>query len=84
MRKAGEVGMIKVYCDRCGEELFWSGNVAQSNAIASINSMAQNINSDGYKTYDPGSGQMLDLCVKCKYLMQLHNSWTDAQRKGMK
>lgn len=77
--------MIKVYCDRCGEELFWLGNVAHSNAIASINSIAQNINSDGYQTYDPGSGQMLDLCVRCKYLMQLHMQqkavkWDEDQR----
>ena len=38
-----------------------------SNIYTNISTMAQQFNTDGYKTYDASSGQWLDLCMECKY-----------------
>ena len=59
--------MIKYFCDKCGKELLWYGNIMPSNVYANISTMAQQFNTDGYKTYDAPSGQWLDLCFECKY-----------------
>ena len=41
-----------------------------SNMFANISTMAQQFNTDGFKTYDAASGQLLDLCMKCKIKLQ--------------
>lgn len=62
--------MIKYFCDKCGKELFWNGQVTLNNTYANTNIMAQQFNTDGYKTYDALSGQWLDLCMECKMELQ--------------
>lgn len=62
--------MIKYFCDRCGKELLWYGNIMPSNIYANTSIMAQQFNTDGYKTYDASSGQWLDLCMECKMELQ--------------
>ena len=42
--------MIKCFCDKCGKELLWYGNIMQSNINANISTIAQQFNTDGYKT----------------------------------
>ena len=64
--------MIKCFCDKCGKELLWYGNIMQSNINANISTIAQQFNTDGYKTYDASSGQWLDLCLECKMKLQLN------------
>lgn len=59
--------MVKYFCDKCGKELLWYGNIMPSNIYANTSIMAQQFNTDGYKTYDASSGQWLDLCFECKY-----------------
>lgn len=58
--------MVKFYCDKCGKELKWAGSITPSNTIADLRTMSQEFNTDGYKTYDPIAGKMLDLCGDCK------------------
>lgn len=58
--------MIKYFCDKCGKELFWYGNITPSNTYANINTMAQNFNADSFKTYDSSSDRWLDLCIDCR------------------
>ena len=66
--------MIKYFCDKCGKELLWYENIMPSNIYtniyANIRTMAQQFNTDGYKTYDASSGQWLDLCTECKIKLQ--------------
>ena len=66
--------MVRVYCDKCGAELIWVSNIAQSNMYADLRTMSQNVNSDGFKTYDPTSGTFLDLCINCKAKLLCHNA----------
>ena len=61
--------MIKVYCDKCGVELVWASNIAQSNVYANLRAMLQNFNSDGFKKYDPTSGMFLDLYTNCRAIL---------------
>ena len=63
--------MIKYFCDKCGKELFWYENIISNNIYANINTIAQESNTDGFKTYDAASGQWLDLCRECKLKLQL-------------
>jgi len=66
--------MTRVYCDKCGAELIWlSSNIAQNNIYADLRTMAQNCNSDGFKTYDPTSGMFLDLCTNCRAKLLCRN-----------
>ena len=58
--------MIKYFCDKCGKELLWYGNIMQSNVYANISTIVQQFNTNGFKTYEPSSGQWLDLCMECK------------------
>ena len=44
-----------------------------SNMLANISTIAQQFNTDGYKTYDASSGQWLDLCFECKYSQTNNN-----------
>ena len=49
--------MIKYFCDKCGKELLWYGNIMPGNMFANISIMAQQFNTDGTKTYDASSRQ---------------------------
>lgn len=46
--------------------MWLSSNIAQNNVYADLRTMSQNCNSDGFKTYDPTSGMLLDLCINCR------------------
>ncbi len=62
--------MTRFYCDKCGAELMWaSPNIVQNSMYANLRTMAQNYNSDGFKTYDPTSGMLLDLCINCRAIV---------------
>ena len=51
----------KYYCDKCGTELYWWSNDSAWN----VNKVTIG-NTDGYKTFDPKTGELLDLCNECR------------------